>query len=293
LEPRPEFGLRWADGERLALGRRTAVMGVLNVTPDSFSDGGRHASLPAALAVAAAMVEAGADVIDVGGESTRPGAEAVGAAEELARVVPVIEAVKRELGARVSVDTRKAEVARGALDVGADLVNDVSALGDPGMLPLLSEYRVPAVLMHMRGTPETMQRNTRYGDLLGAVTGFLRERVALAAAAGLGNDKILVDPGLGFGKSAEGNLAILGRLHELRTLGHALLIGASRKSFLGALFGLQVNDRLEPSLAVAALAAAQGAHVVRAHDVAATVRVLRTVDAVREAVAAEMPVERA
>lgn len=283
MEPRREFTLRFADGQCLTLGRRTAVIGVLNVTPDSFSDGGRHLEPEAALARAAAMAEAGADLIDVGGESTRPGAEPVAAAEETARVVPVVLAIKRELGLRVSLDTSKAEVARRALDAGADLVNDVSALGDPAMLPLVVERQVPLALMHMRGTPRTMQRDTAYADLLGSISGFLLERIAHATAAGLGDDKILVDPGLGFGKSASGNLLILGRLREFGVaLGRPVLVGASRKSFLGTLFDLPVSDRLEVSLAVAAYASAQGAHVVRAHDVRETVRVVRTIDAIRE-----------
>ncbi len=282
MEPRPEFALCFADGGRLVLGSRTVVMGVLNVTPDSFSDGGRHTTLAAALAAAAEMAAAGADLIDVGGESTRPGATPVEGREEAARVLPVISALKRELGLRVSIDTRRAEVARRALDLGADMVNDVSALGDPQMLPLLSERQAPVVLMHMRGEPSTMQRDTAYDDLLGTVCGFLRDRAARAAAAGLGNDKILVDPGIGFGKSPAGNLSILGQLRDLRGVGRPIVIGASRKSFLGTLFDLPVDDRLEVSLAVAALASAEGAHVIRAHDVAATVRVVRVIDAIRD-----------
>jgi dihydropteroate synthase len=285
LEPRPEFALRFADGGRLALGRRTAVMGILNLTPDSFYDGGRHAGREAALRAAAAIAEAGADLLDVGGESTRPGAAAVGADEETSRVVPAIEAIRRELSLRLSIDTRKAVVARRALDAGADLVNDVSALGDPAMLPLLVERGAPAVLMHMRGTPETMQADTRYDDLLGTVSGFLRERAAIASEAGLDDDKILVDPGIGFGKSPAGNLAILSRLSALHSVGRPILVGASRKSFFGALFDLPVDDRLEVSLAVAAHAAAAGAHILRVHDVAATVRVVRMIDALRDATA--------
>jgi len=261
-------------------------MGVLNVTPDSFSDGGRHSSHSRALEAAAAMVASGADLVDVGGESTRPGAARVDEAEEIGRVEPVIDAVKREIGARVSIDTRKAGVARRALDAGADMVNDVSGLGDPEMLPLLAERQVPVVLMHMRGVPATMQQDTAYDDLLGTLSGFLEDRVQSAAAAGLGNDKILVDPGIGFGKSAVGNLSILSRLGELQSVNRPIVIGASRKSFLGKLFDLPVHDRLEVSLAVAAFASAQGAHVIRAHDVAATVRVVRVIDAIRDPTAA-------
>ncbi len=274
--------LRFADGGGLALGRRTAVMGVLNVTPDSFSDGGRHVDAPAALAAARAMAAEGADLIDIGGESTRPGADPVDPGEEAARVVPVVAAVKRELGVRVSIDTRRAAVAQRALDAGADLVNDVSGLTDPAMLPLLCERRAPVVLMHMRGTPRTMQQDTTYDDLQGAVVEFLRQRLARAVAAGLDDGKIVVDPGIGFGKSAAGNLTLLDRLPELGRLGRPILVGASRKSFLGALFGLAVDERMEAGLAVAAFASAQGAHLIRTHDVAATLRAVRVIDAIRD-----------
>jgi dihydropteroate synthase len=281
--PRAEFTIGFADGGTLALGRRTAVMGVLNVTPDSFSDGGLHFDPARALAAAVRMAEGGADLIDVGGESTRPGAAPVDEAEETRRVVPVIEAIKRELSVRVSVDTMKASVARRAFDAGADMLNDISALGDPEMLPLLRERRAPAVLMHMRGTPATMQSDTRYDDLVGSVVGFLEERVARASAGGIADDKILVDPGVGFGKAAAGNLSILRELSALEAVGKPILIGASRKSFIGAVLDLPADDRLEGSLAVAAFASAQGAHVIRAHDVEETVRVVRMIDAIRDA----------
>jgi dihydropteroate synthase len=256
-------------------------MGVINVTPDSFSDGGHHLEPRAALEAAAAMLKAGAGILDVGGESTRPGAAPVGASEEADRVLPVIEGIRRHLALPISVDTMKAEVARQALDAGAGLVNDVSALSDPGMLPLLVERRAPVVLMHMRGTPRTMQRDTAYGDLLGELLEFLRLRVESAVAAGLSGDKIMVDPGIGFGKSVEGNLAILKRLPELARLGKPIVIGASRKSFIGAVLDRPVRDRLEGGLAVAAFCSAQGAHVVRTHDVDATVRAVRMIDAIR------------
>jgi dihydropteroate synthase len=229
------------------------------------------------------MTEAGAGILDVGGESTRPGAAPVSPAEEADRVLPVIEGIQRHLAVRVSVDTMKAEVARQALDAGASLVNDVTALSDPAMLPLLVERGAPVVLMHMRGTPRTMQRDTSYGNLIGELCEFLRLRAESAVAAGLSGDKIMIDPGIGFGKSVEGNLTILRRLPELARLGKPILIGASRKSFIGAVLDLPVQDRLEGGLAVAAFASAQGAHVVRAHDVDATVRVVRMIDAIRGA----------
>jgi dihydropteroate synthase len=282
-QPRVECRVRYADGGHLELGRRTAVMGVVNATPDSFSDGGRHLDPARALDAAARMAAGGADLIDVGGESTRPGAAPVDEAEETRRVVPLVEAIKRELDIRVSIDTRKSSVARRAFDAGADMLNDVSALSDPEMLPLIRERRVPAVLMHMRGTPATMQRDTRYDDVVSRVIGFLKERVERAAAGGVTGDKILVDPGVGFGKDVDGNLSILKRLAAFDVLGKPILIGASRKSFIGAVLDTPVDDRLEGSLAVAAFAAARGAHVIRAHDVAATVRVVRMIDAIRGA----------
>ncbi len=278
---RPPHDLRFADGRILALGPRTRVMGVLNVTPDSFSDGGSFESSPRAVEHGLRMVEEGAELIDVGGESTRPGAPPVPAAEELRRVLPVIEALASRVEVPLSVDTMKAAVAGRAIEAGAAMVNDPSAGRDPEMLPRVAAAGVPLVLMHMRGEPRTMQRDTGYDDLLGELAVFLRERADAAIAAGVPGDRIVVDPGIGFGKSLEGNLLILRRLPTLHRVGRPLLIGASRKTFIGKALDLPVTDRLEGSLAVAALAAWNGAHVIRAHDVAATVRVVRMVDAVR------------
>lgn len=280
---RSRHTLRFADGGTLELGRRTEVMAICNVTPDSFSDAGRHLDSAAAVAAAAGWIEAGARIVDVGGESTRPGAAEIDADQETRRVVPVIEAIKRELDTRVSVDTRKAAVARAALDAGADMINDVSALADPAMAPLVAKRQVPVVLMHMRGQPCSMQRDTHYDDVCATLCDFLRERVDFAASAGLANDKILLDPGIGFGKSVEGNLTILRQIAALAALGRPVLIGASRKSFVGALTRRPVDDRLEESLAIAGFASAAGAHIIRAHDVAETVRVVRMVDAIRGA----------
>jgi dihydropteroate synthase len=274
--------LRFGDDRLLELGRRTVVMGILNVTPDSFSDGGRHCELPAALEAAGRMVHEGAELIDVGGESTRPGARPTDPAEEARRAVPVVEAIKRELDVRVSIDTRRAEVAERAFDAGADMLNDVSALADPGMAELVRRRGVPVVLMHMRGEPSTMQDDTAYGDVVRDVVEFLTAAVERARHAGIADDKIVVDPGIGFGKSAEGNLSLLRRLPALAEIG-PVLIGASRKRFIGAVLELPVEERLEGSLAVAAFAAAQGAHIIRAHDVAATVRAVRMIDAIRNA----------
>jgi dihydropteroate synthase len=278
---RTAFGLAFADGGRMDLASETRVMGVLNVTPDSFSNGAALRSPESAVAAAARMVDDGADFVDVGGESTRPGAAPVTEDEEVRRVVPVIRAIKRELRLRVSVDTMKANVARFAIEAGADLVNDVSAFSDPAMLSVVRDARVPVIVMHMRGTPRTMQHDTGYVDLLSSVVGFLRKCVDRAVAAGIADDKILVDPGLGFGKSASGNLRILRELPTLRSVGRPIVIGASRKSFIGAALDLPVGERLEGSLAVAAHAVWQGAHVIRAHDVAATKRTTRMIDAIR------------
>ena len=301
MSPRPGFVLRYADGGTLTLGERTRVMGILNVTPDSFSDGGRVRDSAQAASIALDMVASGAEIVDVGGESTRPGADEVPVAEELERVLPVIEAIRQQAerqgtstegspgpspagpSVRISIDTRRAEVARRALESGADMINDVSGAADPDMLPLARETGAPLVLMHMRGSPETMQRNTRYRDLLGEIRGYLAERIEKAAEAGLGDDKIVVDPGVGFGKSLQGNLRILKHLETFRQLGRSLLVGASRKTFIGTLLDAPVDDRLEGSLAVAGLAAWNGAHLVRVHDVRATVRTVRMIDAVRTA----------
>jgi len=278
---RTEFTLSFADGGKLDLTRETRVMGILNVTPDSFSDGATLLSPAKAVEAAARMAEDGADFVDVGGESTRPGATSVPEDEEVRRVVPVIRAIKREVGLRISVDTTKGNVARLAIEAGADVVNDVSAFSDPVMLAVVRDARVPAIVMHRRGTPKTMQQDTVYVDLLSSVVGFLRKTLERAVAHGIADDKILVDPGLGFGKSAAGNLRILRELPTLRSLGRPLVIGGSRKSFIGAALDLPVNDRLEGSLAVAAHAAWQGAHVIRAHDVGATKRTTRMIDAIR------------
>jgi len=275
-----EFTIRFADGKPLALGSTTRVMGILNVTPDSFSDGGNLANAQAAIDAAVAMVEAGADFIDIGGESTKPGAHAVAPEEELRRVIPVIEGLRQRVDVRLSIDTRKAVVAQRALDAGADMVNDVSGLGDPDMLPLLLSRGVPAVLMHTRGIPSTMQRDTRYASVVDDVARHLEDLVGSAVAAGVPSDKIIVDPGIGFGKSAEGSLKLINQLPALQRIGQPILVGASRKSFIGAALDLPVQERLEGSLATAAVAAARGANIIRAHDVAETVRVVRMVDAI-------------
>ena len=254
-------------------------MGILNVTPDSFYDGGRHATSDAALAHARVLLAEGADLLDVGGESSRPGAQPISADEESARVVPVIAALRAETDRPIAVDTTKAAVAAAALAAGADLVNDVSAgRFDPAMLPMIAAYGAGVVLMHMQGTPPTMQVAPQYDDVLAEVFAFLHERVTAAIAAGIPPGVVWIDPGIGFGKRPEHNFALLAGLGRLRTLGRPIVVGASRKRFLGA-DGDTPDARLASSLAAAALAVANGAAVVRVHDVAATRRAVAVADA--------------
>ena len=258
---------------------RTLVMGILNVTPDSFSDGGAFTDLERAVTHARAMAAAGADIIDIGGESTRPGAVAVSAEEELRRVVPVIE---RLGGLTVSVDTRKAVVAERALAAGARIVNDVSALRfDARMVEIVRDSGAGVVLMHMQGTPETMQMEPRYDDVVAEVRDYLAERVAFAESSGIKKMQIAVDPGIGFGKTVEHNLALLSGLEEFVALGCPVLVGASRKAFIGKLLGRESRERLAGSVAVAAWSVAQGARIVRVHDVAETVDAVRMVEAIQ------------
>ncbi|MCW2952651.1 MAG: dihydropteroate synthase [Conexibacter sp.] len=245
------------------------VMGVVNVTPDSFSDGGRYLDAEAAVAHARELEAEGADILDLGGESTRPGAASVAAAEETRRVVPVIEAlVAGGARAQISVDTSKLTVARAALDAGATYVNDVTAFRhDPGIAELVAERGADCCLMHMLGEPRTMQRDPRYDDVVSDVKAFLEERLAFAVAAGIPEERIQLDPGIGFGKTVEHNLELLGRLEELAALGRPLLIGVSRKSFLGRITGREVGDRLAATIAANLLAFLHGASVFRVHDV--------------------------
>jgi dihydropteroate synthase len=255
---------------------RPLVFGVVNVTPDSFSDGGAHATTEAAVAHALRLVEEGADVLDVGGESTRPGASAVPPDVERDRVVPVVRALREKgVALPVSVDTRKATVADAALRAGATVVNDVSAGSDPAMFPTAAAHGAGMVLMHMRGDPATMQREPRYDDVVAEVRAHLVARAGAARAAGVPPTRLLVDPGLGFGKTAAHNEALLKDLESLVATGWPVLVGASRKSFLGAITGRPPAERLAASLACVARAFHAGAAAVRVHDVAATVDVLR------------------
>ncbi|MEX2200723.1 MAG: dihydropteroate synthase [Dongiaceae bacterium] len=254
-------------------------MGILNVTPDSFSDGGRYFDLPDALAQAARMVEEGAAIIDIGGESTRPGAAPVGIDEELRRVIPVVERLAAALPVPVSIDTHKPAVMRAALEAGATMVNDIRALDEAGAIEAVAATDAAVCLMHMQGEPRTMQAAPRYADVLAEVRDFLRERVARCVAAGIGRTRLVVDPGFGFGKSLEHNLELLRRLGEIADDGIPVLAGLSRKSLIGALTGRTGGDRLAGSVVLASLAVRNGARIVRAHDVGPTVDALRIVDA--------------
>ena len=267
---------------RLEAGR-CHVMGILNVTPDSFSDGGRFAVRDAALRHAEAMIDEGVDIIDVGGESTRPGAEPVSADEELARVMPVIEELCANHEIPVSVDTSKAEVMRAAVDAGAVMINDVRALREPGALDVAAASGVAVCLMHMLGEPRTMQNDPRYDDVVGEVLNFLQQRVEVCRAAGIDRTRIVIDPGFGFGKTLAQNLRLLASLDRFVATGLPVLAGISRKRMLGEiLHGADVNHRLYASVSAAVISAQAGVAIVRVHDVAATLGALKVVEALRE-----------
>jgi len=246
-----------------------SVMGVVNVTPDSFSDGGRFLDAGAAIAHGCRLAQEGADILDVGGESTRPGAEPVSEREELRRVVPVLDGLAASTGATLSIDTSKVGVARAAIDVGATLVNDVTAFrGEPGLAGLAAEHGVRCCLMHMLGEPRTMQDAPRYDDVVSDVKAFLEERMAFAIAEGVSEERVLLDPGIGFGKTLEHNLELLRRLDELVAIGRPVVVGTSRKQFLGAITGREVDERLPGTIATNVLALERGATVFRVHEVA-------------------------
>jgi dihydropteroate synthase len=262
---------------------RPLIMGVLNVTPDSFADGGRFFDYAAALAQARALVAAGADILDIGGESTRPFADPVPLGEELRRVLPVIEAVAPEIAIPISIDTYKAAVARAALDAGATLINDISSLRfDPDMAPLAAAYQAPVVLMHMQGTPRDMQRQPHYDDLLGEIKGFFQERLDFALTQGLTADLLVLDPGIGFGKTGQHNLEILNHLDFFLDLGCPLLVGASRKAFIGHILDAPAGEERDiGTLAALAMAVMRGARIVRTHNVAYAKQFLAVLEAIR------------
>jgi dihydropteroate synthase len=261
--------------------RRTLIMGILNVTPDSFSDGGLYANPGAAVAHAIRMVEEGADVIDIGGESTRPGAEPVSAEDEIARVIPVIWDLSAKIEVPISIDTYHPEVARAALDAGAEIINDITGFMDPNMRALAAERKTPSIIMHMKGTPRNMQECPMYEDVVSEVIAFLRERIADAVEAGLPEEYIVIDPGIGFAKTAEHNLEIIRRLVEFKSLGRPILIGTSRKAFTGKFTGVDSPaDRLEGTAATVAISVVNGANIVRVHDVKEMTRVAQMSDAI-------------
>jgi len=272
------------------LSRRTLIMGVLNVTPDSFSDGGRFLEASQAVEQGRRLAEEGADILDIGGESTRPGAKPLPEEEEAGRVIPVIRELSPKLSIPISIDTRKAWVAEKALEAGAEMVNDISALReDKKMAGLVARWKVPVVLMHLRGQPETMQADTHYDNLLEEILQFFRERTAYAAHRGISKDQIILDPGIGFGKSLEAdhNLIILKHLQRFKILDQPLLIGTSRKAFIGRILGLPPEEREEGTMASVALAIWNGANIVRVHEVGRMRRVVQVVDAILRSTAEE------
>jgi dihydropteroate synthase len=265
--------------------KRTYIMGILNVTPDSFSNGGLYFDKKKAVEHALQMEDEGADIIDIGGESTRPGSEPVPVEEEIRRVVPVIKELSKKIKIPISIDTYKSEVARAALLAGASMVNDISGLRfDPKMPSIVAHYKVPVVIMHIKGTPKNMQENPTYTALIPEIMDYLREGINIARNAGISGDKIIIDPGIGFGKTVEHNLEIINRLNEFTGFEKPILLGPSRKSFIGRMLGdLPVMERLEGTAAAVAIGIIKGANIVRVHDVKAMVRVARIADAIKRA----------
>jgi dihydropteroate synthase len=268
----------------LDIGSKVLVMGILNVTPDSFSDGGRFFSRTAIADQIEKLLGSGADIIDVGGESTRPYSDPVSAEDELERVLPAIRLIRERSSIPVSIDTTKAEVARGALKEGADIINDISALRfDRDMVSLARESGAPVIMMHMQGTPSDMQVEPHYDDVVADIKDFFRERLAWAEKNGISSEKIIIDPGIGFGKTVAHNLTILRRLEEFSELGCPVLIGHSRKSFIGKLLGSEVDERDAATAAISALCVMKGVSILRVHDVAMNVEAVRLTEAIKQA----------
>ncbi len=276
-----DLTLSWSDFS-LCLGRKTHIMGVLNVTPDSFSDGGRYLEIDQAVEHALEMAREGADIIDVGGESTRPYSRQISAEEELDRVIPVIETITKELSIPVSIDTYKSAVARECLKAGASMVNDISALRfDPRMAPVVAQAGVPLILMHMKGTPRNMQENPVYDDVVSEILTFLRHAVDQATGAGVRDDLIIIDPGIGFGKTSEHNLEIIRNLTRFASLGKPVLLGTSNKAFIGHLLDKKPHQRDTGTMATIAAGVMNGAHIVRVHNVQKAVETVKIIDAIR------------
>ena len=265
----------------MLLGQKTWLMGIINVTPDSFSDGGLYFNKEKAVDRGLELAEEGADIIDIGGESTRPGSDFISTEEELMRTVPVISALRKKTDVLISVDTTKSEVAEAALGEGADIINDISSFRfDPKMLSLAAQKDIPVILMHMKGTPKNMQLNPFYEDLLAEIRGFLEERIATAQAYGIKKEKIIIDPGIGFGKSLKDNLTLIKSLKFLEPIDRPILIGISRKSFIGKILSLPPQERTEGTIASAVLSIINGAHILRVHDVEAVKRAVLITEAI-------------
>ena len=269
----------------LELERETVVCGILNLTPDSFSDGGLYTDKQKAIDRAYQMVDEGVDMIDIGGESTRPGALPVSVDEERARIMPVLEKLVDKLNVPISIDTCKSQIAREALELGVDIINDITSLGeDPGMASVVAESGAGIILMHMQGRPRSMQENPQYGDVVSEITEFLMKAIDKAVSLGISRERIVVDPGIGFGKKTKHNLEIIKRLHEFESLGRPILIGVSRKSVIGDVLNLPLEERLEGTAALIACAIGSGANIVRVHDVKYMRRVARMIDAVKKGI---------
>ena len=266
----------------LTLGKSTLLMGILNVTPDSFSDGGLFFDKDNAVSHGLMMVEEGADIIDIGGESTRPGSKPIELEEELHRVIPVIESIAKEADVPISIDTCKSTVAQRAFEAGAEIINDITGLHfDPDLAKVAAKGNTPLILMHIRGTPETMQKNVHYDSLFSEILQHLKDSIQRAESAGLDPGQIIIDPGIGFGKTVEDNLLIIKNLHEFRILGKPILLGTSRKSFIGKILNAEVEDRLEGTLSSMAIGVLNGAHIIRSHDVLQAKKALAVADAIR------------
>jgi dihydropteroate synthase len=266
----------------LILGKRTLLMGVLNVTPDSFSDDGFFFDKEKAIAHGLRMVEEGADIIDIGGESTRPGSKPLELEEELRRVIPVIESLAKEVDVPISIDTYKSTVAQRAIEAGAEMINDISGLHfDPGLAQVAAKEDAPLVLMHIRGTPETMQKDVHYDSLFSEILQYLKDSIQRAESTGLDPRQIIIDPGIGFGKTVEDNLLIIKNLYEFRILGKPILLGTSRKTFIGKILNTEVGDRLEGTLSSIAIGVLNGAHIIRSHDVLQAKKAIAVADAIR------------
>lgn len=268
----------------LKLNSRTHIMGILNVTPDSFSDGGKFDSIEKAVLHAKEMCKQGADIIDIGGESTRPGTDSISLKEELNRVIPVLKRVIDEVNVPISIDTYNSEVAKQALDLGAHMINDVAFKTDPGIASVVAKYDVPIVIMHMKGTPKNMQLKPQYKDVIGEIKSFLQECAKYAIDSGVDSNKIIIDPGIGFGKTTSHNLEIFRHLKEFESLGYPILIGPSRKSFIGKILGTDVDNRLEGTLATVAVSIMNGANIIRVHDVEPCIKIARVTDAILKGV---------